>query len=79
MKKWDESDSKEPVTIPPLEDAEGCYIAVSDEDGDIRGRVVGTTKRMLRIKLIDEDGEEDDEVLELQYTSSSIRWYRDRV
>ena len=79
MKKWDELDSKEPVSKPILEEAEGYYIAVSDDDGDIRGRVVGTTKKMLQIILLDEDGEEDDEVLELQHTSSSIRWYRDRA
>jgi hypothetical protein len=76
-RRWDAKGSKKPAPLPPLDSAVGFYISVSDADGEIRGKVVGTTRKMLQIKLMDEDGVEDEEVLELQYTSPSIRWYKD--
>lgn len=77
QRRWDASGSKKPTPLPPLDSAVGFYISVSDADGEIRGKVVGTTRKMLQIKLMDEDEVEDEEVLELQYTSPSIRWYKD--
>jgi hypothetical protein len=76
-RRWDAKGSKKPSSLPPLDSAVGFYISVSDADGEIRGKVVGTTRKMLQIKLMDEDDVEDEEVLELQYTSPSIRWYKD--
>ena len=77
-KPWDASESKKSTARPAFEDAPGRFIAVSDGDGDIRGRVVGGKKKMLQIRLLDEEGNEDDEVLELQYNSPNIRWYQDK-
>ena len=74
--KWDHLESKTPTLPPPLDAAVGRYIVVCDIDGDMRGRVVGVSRKMLQIKLIDEDDVEDDEVIELQYSSLSIRWFQ---
>lgn len=76
-RRWDAAGSKKPSPLPPLDSAVGFFISVSDADGEIRGKVVGTTRKMLQIKLMDEDEVEDEEVMELQYTSPSIRWYKD--
>jgi ribosomal protein L35AE/L33A len=76
--KWDLLESKKPTSPPPLDAAVGRHIVVCDIDGDMRGKVVGVSRKMLQIKLLDEDDVEDDEVIELQYSSLSIRWFQDK-
>jgi hypothetical protein len=75
-KKWDNIESKKSILQPKIEDTIGKYIAISDEDGDIKGLIVGYTRKMLQIKLLDDNDSEDEEIMELQYNLSSLRWYQ---
>jgi hypothetical protein len=74
-KKWDDVESKKSILQPKIENTIGKYIAISDEDGDIKGAIVGYSRKMLQIKLLDDNDTEDEEIVELQYNLSSLRWY----
>ena len=76
-KKWDSIESKKATDRPVFDDVVGRYIAITDDGGDIKGKVIGKSKKMLQIQLLDEIMNMDEEVLELKYNSPSIRWYED--
>ena len=76
-KKWDLTESKKATDRPVFDDVVGRFIAITDDGGDIKGKVIGKAKKMLQIQLLDENMNMDDEVLELKYNSPSIRWYED--
>ena len=76
-KKWDSIESKKATDRPVFDDVVGRYIAITDDGGDIKGKVIGKSKKMLQIQLLDENMNMDEEVLELKYNSPSIRWYED--
>jgi hypothetical protein len=74
--KWDDIESKKPISQPTIENTIGKYIAICDEDGDIKGLIVGYSRKMLQIKLLDDCDIQDDEIMELQYNLASLRWYQ---